>query len=360
MCFETVLGSSTSSSIKDPSIQGRSQCSADIALTMAQTFLCSEMWVGTGFDNLVQSTVKTGSPARNIIIPADIPRQLFTGIVILAQTTVQKIIRPQTLQGNFYYSICSNSSRYRVISIMAPRVGHKVPRRGGHSSQTSDTRRSQLPRPKRIPPLACASPPSGASPPSNASTPLEDLDNTVQIATFRYRRRTNKPVVKARITVIFDEEDEEEESCTNDSGKKTPTPSENSSKAKDNSYNPEIQSRIEEESTEDYLAEQEEAAKELNSLKRKEPMDSTEGILQAHMDPHGSKLTPTQSGLKNEEEEDSLDYALYLKLPPGYDSIEDVPEGVEVTWEPDPIQAAEARKKRAMDREAEAKNSKGK
>jgi len=333
---------------------------------MAHTNCGSGMRAGSGFNSSMVQGIVTGNSASEIPIRVDISRPVFRRIVHIVQTNVQGIIRQQTLHSNFHNGICRNRSRYRSVKfclhscvevitlLMAPHGGHKTPRRGGHSSQSSGTKQSGQPSPKRISPLACASPPSGAS------THSEDLDNTVQIATFRYHRRTNKPVVKARITVIFDEEDEAEDSCKNDLGEKTPTTSENSSKAKDNSYNPEVQSRIEEDSTEGYSAEQEEAAKELSSLKRKEPMDSAEGILEAHMDSHCSKFTPTQSGLKNEEEEDSLDYALYLKLPPGYDRIEDVPEGVEVTWEPDPVQAAEERKKRAMDREAEAKKSKSK
>ncbi len=333
--------------------------SADISFNMAQTFLCLDMQFGTGFDNLdVQGSVEAGSSERSIPTLAAIPCPIFTGISNSAHTKVQVAIKLKNLQGNRSSCRLGKISPQSVAEfikfIMPPRSGHKVPRRGGHSGQKSDTRNSGQSSPKRISPLACASPPSGDS------THSDDLSNTVQIATFHYRRLKNKPVVKASITVIFDEEDEEEESCKNDMGEKTSTTSENSSKSKDNSYNLDLQSRIEEDSTLGYSAEQEEALKELRSLKRKEPMDSSEGTLEAHVESHHSKPTPTQSGLKNEEEEDSFDYALYLKLPPGYDCIEDVPEGVEVTCEPDPVRAAEDRKKRAMEREAEAKKSQNK
>lgn len=345
-------------------MQGPFQGSADRFFNMAQTFLYLGMQFGTGYDNLeVQVSVEAGSSESSIPTLAAIPCLIFTGISNSAHTKVKVAIRLKNLQGNLSCDICSNRSSCRLgkISpqsvaefiklIMAPRTGHKVPRRGGHSGQKSDTRNSGQSSPKRISPLACASPPSGDS------THSDDLSNTVQIATFYYRRQKNKPVVKASITVIFDEE---EESCKNNMGEKTSTTSENSSKSKDNSYNPDLQSRIEEDSTLGYSAEQGEALKELSSLKRKEPMDTAEGTLEAQMESHHSKSPSTQSGLKNEEVEDSFDYALYLKLPPDFDCIDDVPEGVEVTWEPDPVRAAEDRKKRAMELEAEAKKSQNK
>jgi len=179
------------------------------------------------------------------------------------------------------------------------------------------------------------------------------LDNAVQIASLSYRRRTNKPIIRARITVIFEEEDEVEDSSNQASGEKTPTSSDTSSKAQDTSYIPEVQSRMEDDSIDFPSAEQAEAAKELRSLKRKALMASVEGSKKTQMDSTGS-------GMRIAEEEDSLDYKLYLKLPPGYDRIADVPEGVEISWEPDPIQAAEERKQRALAREAEAKKGSSK
>jgi len=347
--FDRVLGASTYRGIKGPSRQEDYRGSEARAFIMAPTYYGSGMRPGSGFNPAIVQGIVQGNSASGIPIRVAISCPV-SRIVRSVQTNVQGIIHNGSCRiGRRYISVnfCLLRCVKLITPLMAPRGGYKSPRRGGHSSQSSGTKQRRPTSPKRISPLACASPPSGAS------TPSEDLDNVVQIATLCYHRRTNKPVIRARITVIFDEEDEVEDSRNQDSGEKMPTTSDNSSKAQDTSYIPEVQSRMEGDSTDFHSAEQAEAAKELRSLKRKAPMTSAEGSMKTQTDPPGS-------GSQIKEEEDSLDYKLYLKLPPGYDSIEDVPVGVEVSWEPDPIQAAEERKQRALAREAEAKKGSSK
>jgi len=158
------------------------------------------------------------------------------------------------------------------------------------------------------------------------------------------------------ITVIFSEENEEEGSWKDDIEEKAPPSSDNS----DSSYSPELQSRADEESTHGFSAEQAEALKEIGSLKGKEPMEKFENPPEALMEVQSSKPSSPQSKIRNEETEDSFDYTLYLKLPPGIDRLEDLPDGMEVTWERDPECAAEDRRKRELEREAEERKKKNK
>ena len=144
-------------------------------------------------------------------------------------------------------------------------------------------------------------------------------------------------MVKAMITIIFSEENEEEGNWKDDTEEKAPPSSDNS----DSSYSPELQSRLDEESTLGYSAEQAEALQEIGSLKGKEPMETSENPTNAQMEVQGSKPSSPQSTMRNEATEDSFDYTLYLKLPPGIDRLEDLPDGMEVTWVRDPERAAE-------------------
>lgn len=139
----------------------------------------------------------------------------------------------------------------------------------------------------------------------------------------------------------------------------TPPSSENTSKIKDNSYSSELQSKVDEESTFGYLAEQAEALQEMSSLKWKEPMVISEGPPEAQKESQINRPPSPQSKPKTEVSEDSFDYTLYLQFPPGIERIEDTPVGMEVTWERDPVRAAEDRKKWALEREAEARKKQG-
>lgn len=163
-------------------------------------------------------------------------------------------------------------------------------------------------------------------------------------------------MVKAMITVIFSEENEEEGNWKDDTEEKAPPSLDNL----DSSYSPELQSRADEESTHGFSAEQAEALKEIGSLKGKEPMKLSENPPEALMETQSSRPSSPQRKIREEETENSFDYNLYLKLPPSIDRLEDIPEGMEVTWERDPVCAAEDRKKRAQEREAEERQKQNK
>lgn len=242
----------------------------------------------------------------------------------------------------------------RPVFSMAPRAGYRRPRRGGNSRSQSGTSGSNHSSPRRISPLACASPPSG-----NSENSVDDLCNAVQTATLYYRRKKNKPVVKAMITVIFEEEDEGDGSSDEDKEERTPPSTNNSSKGKDSSYSPGNQSQMDEDSTVGYYTEQKEALQEIRGLKGKEPLDSFGDPSEVRKDSHPCKSSSPQSMTNRAESEDTFDYTLYLKLPPGLESIEALPVGMEVTWERDLVRAAEDRKKRAQEREAEAQKKLG-
>lgn len=225
MSFVCVLGSSTGSSIKRPLRQAGYRGSAARTFIMAPPYLCSGKRSGSisnpaTAQGIVQSIPADGIPFR-VAIPCPVVR-----IVSFTQTNAQGICSSCRIGGRYISVNSCLLSRVKLSSpLMAPRGGYKSPRRGGHSSQSSGTKQKIPPSPRRISPLACASPPSGAS------TPSGDLDNVVQIATLCYHRRTNKPVIRARITVIFDEEDEVDDSSNQASGEKSPTTSDTSSKA---------------------------------------------------------------------------------------------------------------------------------
>jgi len=89
-------------------------------------------------------------------------------------------------------------------------------------------------------------------------------------------------------------------------------------------------------------------------------MATSENPPEALMEVQSSKPSSPQSKIRNEETEESFDYTLYLKLPPGIDRLEDLPDGMEVTWERDPERAAEDRRKRELEREAEERKKQNK
>lgn len=128
---------------------------------------------------------------------------------------------------------------------------------------------------------------------------------------------------------------------------------------KDSSYSPEPQSKMDEDSTYGYSAEQAEALQEITSLKGKEPVVSTEGLPEALKEAQIDQPPSPPSQVKPEESEDTFDYTLYLKLPPGIERLEDIPAGMEVTWERDPVRAAEDRKKLELERAAEERKKQG-
>lgn len=169
----------------------------------------------------------------------------------------------------------------------------------------------------------------------------------MQTATLYYRRKKNKPVVKAMITVIFEEEDEGDGSSDEDKEERTPPSTDNSSKSKDSLGN---HSKMDEDRTVGYSAEQKEALQEIRGLKGKEPLDSFGDPSEIRKDSHRCKSSSPQGMTNRAESEDTFDYTLYLKLPPDIESIEAIPVGMEVTWERDPVRAVEDRKRRAQEK----------
>lgn len=81
-----------------------------------------------------------------------------------------------------------------------PIQGHASPRRGKkHGGRGVHS-------PCRVSPLTVASPSSPGYVDSDS-----DTDNSVQMVTFRYIRRTNRPIVSTLITVVFTEEEDAED-----------------------------------------------------------------------------------------------------------------------------------------------------
>lgn len=169
-----------------------------------------------------------------------------------------------------------HSGEARLTSInknpifMAPRF-KATPRRGRHSGQHGGDGGRGRYSPRRISPLAQASPPSNRSGDSE-----QFICNTVQSARFRFRRRTNRPFISTLVTVIFEEEDEEENSMTNSSAEQTPSNPNSSSPSRgieDSSYAPSSQSKIKEESAGDYIEEQAEVIQEIVGLQGKDSLD---------------------------------------------------------------------------------------
>lgn len=158
------------------------------------------------------------------------------------------------------------SSRFRAAVKrihMAPRL-RTTPRRGRHHGQRGGVGGRGTHSPRRVSPLACASPSSNRSDDSGQS-----ISNTVQSARFQYRRRTNKPFISVLVMVIFSEEDEEEVSMKDPFEEQSPSPSNNSSPSRwmeDSSYAPSLQSKIEEESTFAHTEEQVEVLEEIVSM----------------------------------------------------------------------------------------------
>jgi hypothetical protein len=231
---------------------------------------------------------------------------------------------------------------------MAPRQ-RATPRRGRNSGQRGQSGGRGVQSPRRVSPLACASPSSIGSEDSG-----NDISNTVQTVKFKYKRRTNKPVVSALITVVFTEEDEEE-----DSGKEVSEEKELSSNTssqsrgkEDSSYLPSSESRLEEDSTGVHSEEQNEVLKEIGSIMDKDATNMAQQPLE--------EAQAMEVSRKGKEPDRVFGNILYLKLPPGIHRLEDIPDGMEVTWEPDPEREAaewEAEHREAADQAEGSKNS---
>lgn len=212
---------------------------------------------------------------------------------------------------------------------MAPRL-RATPRRGRNYGQRGGSGGRGNQSPRRISPLACASPPSTRSEDSGHS-----ISNTVQSARFQFRRRTNKPLISALITVIFSKEDKEEGSLKEDTEEQTPSPSDNSSQRRwmeDSSYIPSSQSKLDEDSTFAHSEEQAEVLQEIGSMKDKNNMDIAQQKAEAPQAMDVTRQVSPQKKAMDKEPDNSFANILYLKLPPGM-KPEDVQDGVKVTWE---------------------------
>lgn len=267
--------------INGASMPGSSQGSGTRYLVMAETFLwlCLQFGCRSG-ELVVQVGVEEGSSEGRIPTLESFPCYIHAVCDQSTRVHLKVEVGTQNHRGIILCDTLSGRRRHQAFQFhsgnsMAPCGGYRRPRRGGNSGQ-SRTRDSSQSSPRRITPLACASPPSGDSASSAA-----DLNNEVQTATLYYRRKRDKPVVKAMITVIFAEEDEAEESWQADMEEKTPPSSDNNSKIKDSSCSLEPQSKMDEDSTYGYSAEQAEALQEITILKGKEPVVSPEGLPEA-------------------------------------------------------------------------------
>lgn len=159
----------------------------------------------------------------------------------------------------------------------------------------------------------------------------------VQSAKFHYRRRTDWPVISTLITVIFEEEDETEGTSAEGSGaEQSPGNSNISSPSwgrEDNSYSPSSPSKLVEESSPAPTEEQAEARAEMGSM-----LDLNEPkMVQDQTAIPQERVEATTPAPQQQEEPTLPDFyyanTLYPKLPPGM-KLEDVPEGMEISWEP--------------------------
>lgn len=204
-----------------------------------------------------------------------------------------------------------------------PRRGRNLGLRGGSGGRGS-------PAPRRISPIAIASPPSPRSEESGPS-----ISNSVQSARFKFQSRLNKLLISALVTVIFLEEDEETVSLEAASKEKSPSPSVNSSQSRleeESSYAPSSQSRLEEESTYAPSEEQAEDIQEMARMKDESTLAPVEEKAKDSQDMAGIQQALPQKKTMEGEPDNTFANILYLKLPPGVNPME-VEDGVEVTWE---------------------------
>lgn len=209
---------------------------------------------------------------------------------------------------------------------MAPRY-RATPRWGRHQGQRSGAGRRGNRSPRRISPLNCASPSSNRTEDSGQS-----IFNSVQSARFHYRRRTNRPVISALITIIFEEEDgvegTSEEHLPGSSNISSP-----SGRREDSSYAPSSPSKLVAESSPAPTEEQVEARAEIGSmLDLNEPVMAQDQPRSLQEQEDATTSAPQTHG---EPKLPDFHYAntLYPILPPGM-KLEDVPEGMEISWEP--------------------------
>lgn len=225
----------------------------------------------------------------------------------------------QPLSSSFLASDKSNHMAPRLRA--TPRRGRNYGQRGGAGGRGSHS-------PRRVSPLAFASPPSTRSDDSGHSN-----SNTLQYARFQFRRRTNKPLISALVMVIFLEEDEEEASLKEPSEEQSPSPSNNSSPSRwmeDSSYAPSSQRKIEEESTFAHTEEQAEALQEIGSMKDKNSLDMAQETAKTPQERVDIRQTSPEKQTMNKKPDNSFATLLYPKLPPGM-KLEDVQDGVEIT-----------------------------
>lgn len=209
---------------------------------------------------------------------------------------------------------------------MAPRY-RGTPRRGRHQGQRGGAGGRGTQSPHRVSPLARVSPASNSSEDSGNS-----LRNAVQMAKFKYRRRTNRPFVSALITVIFEEEDEENASSEDQSAENSPNSSFSKGR-KDSSNSPSSRSKLVDESSPAPTEEQDEALEEIVSILDSNelvPVQEQETGLQERVEP---KPISPQPQSQPELPDFYYTNTLYPRQPSGM-KLEDVSVGMEISWEP--------------------------
>jgi hypothetical protein len=205
---------------------------------------------------------------------------------------------------------------FKFGRVNMPIRGHASPRRGKkHGGRDVHS-------PCRVSPLTVASP---------SSPGYEDLDsdtdNSVQMITFRYIRRTNRPIVSALITVVFTEEEDIEGKGKGilDKPEQSSNKSPQDGSQEDSSYQPSTQSHPDDDSTGIHAKEQNEALREIC------------GLIDMEISSPKAKNLPAEE----KPPERFFGARLYPVLPPGYLRFEDIPCGVEVDFLPDPEREAE-------------------
>lgn len=211
--------------------------------------------------------------------------------------------------------VISERTEFHFGKLKMPIRGHASPRRGKKHGGRG------IHSPRRVTPLTIASPSSQSYVDSDS-----DTDNSVQIVTFRYIRRTNRPIVSTLITVVFAEEEDEagKGKGIDEMQKQTPNRSPQSSSQEDSSYQPSTQSQPEEDSTGNHAKEQHEALREICSL--------------IDMEISSSKAQNVHEEVKMPER--LFGGRLYPVLPPGFRRLEDIPCGMEIDFLPDPEREA--------------------
>lgn len=216
-------------SLNGSSMQLNSQGIDARYLRMAQTFFILCLQFGSGIERLaVKVRVEEGSCEGSKPTLDSIPCPILVVCPHSSKENLTLVVGLLGHRGNLSVGNLTGRRRFKEARLcpqrgagylgftMAPRT-RATPRRGRNSGQRGGTSGRGQSSPRRISPLAFDLAPSCDSEHSGS-----DISNSVQIATLHYRRRRNRLVVKAMITVIFSEGDEEDGSWKAKTEEKTP------------------------------------------------------------------------------------------------------------------------------------------